>query len=164
MTKDDVRSLFVYESSGTLRKITNFRKPYPWRGIGKEGRYLATTSLGKSYYLHQLVFLYHFGYIPSSIDHINGDTRDNRIENLRECTQAQNQYNSKRKVNNRSGVKGVVFHANCPGKPWQAKIVVDGRTISLGYYADIKDAAIAYENGAIKYAKEFAKADSNIKD
>lgn len=43
------------------------------------------------------------------IDHINGDKHDNRLENLRACTVAQNIANSKMRSNNTSGVKGIMW-------------------------------------------------------
>ena len=46
------------------------------------------------------------------IDHINGDKHDNRLENLRACTVAQNIANSKMRSNNKSGVKGLRFSNN----------------------------------------------------
>lgn len=158
MTHEELLQTFVYEpETGTLRKIKNARKPYPWRGAGKDRRYLITTIDGEHIYLHRLVWFYHHGRMPTMVDHINGNTRDNRIENLRECTAAQNQYNSSKKRNNAAGHKGVVFHRNCQSRPWQAKIAKAGRVFSLGYYATKEEAADAYAAGAIKHAGEFAR-------
>ena len=134
MTQEELFALFVYEpEQGMLRRLAG-RTPYPWRGAGTGRKYLLTSVGKKHYYLHRLVWQYHHGPIPAGgqIDHINRDTRDNRIENLRICSAAQNQYNSKRKANNTSGAKGVVYHRRCRTKPWQAKIVVAGRVVSLG--------------------------------
>lgn len=159
MTQDEIRAMFEYEpATGLLRRIdAKARKPYPWRGIGKGRRYLAHTATDGVIYLHQAVWLYHHGYVPAMLDHVNGDTRDNRIENLRECTNAQNQYNVPRKSNNTHGHKGVVFHRACRSRPWQAKIVASGKVISLGYHATKEEAAAAYAVGAAKYAGEFAR-------
>lgn len=160
MTHAELLHLFVYEpDTGMLRKVRNARKPYPWRGIGKDARYLATNHAGKTYYLHSLVWFYHHGYLPVRIDHKDLDTRNNHIENLRPCSNAQNQYNSARKINNKSGAKGVVFHPKCVNKPWQAKIVSAGKVISLGYYASVEEASAAYFRGAEVVAKEFARKD-----
>lgn len=157
LTQERLLELFEYEpKTGMLRRRQPKRNAYPWMKIGSKGQYLATTIGGRTYYLHRLVWLYHKGSLPRMIDHINRDTSDNRIENLRECTNAQNQYNSRMKSNNRSGRKGVVRHWNCPGKPWQAKIVVSGKVISLGYYKSRDEAAKAYEDASAKYAKEFS--------
>ena len=158
MTQDEIRAMFEYEpATGLLRRKVGGRKPYPWHGAGKDRRYLVHCRGARSIYLHQAVWLYHHGYVPAMLDHGNGDTRDNRIENLRECTNAQNQYNVPRKSNNTHGHKGVVFHRACRSRPWQAKIVVSGKVISLGYHATKEEAAAAYAAGAAKYAGEFAR-------
>jgi hypothetical protein len=92
------------------------------------------------------------------LDHIDGGPRNNRIENLRACTNAQNQYNGPRKSNNRSGYKGVAF---CKGyrKPWRARIIVEKKVVELGRYETLEEAAAAYAEGAKRYAGEFAKVD-----
>src|SRR6478752_4511704 len=48
-----------------------------------------------AYLAHRLIFVYHYGYEPKYIDHINGIRTDNRIENLREATPTQNCMNQK---------------------------------------------------------------------
>ena len=160
MTYDDLRKRFEYESeTGLLRQVFGGRKPYPWRPIGHNGRYRAWTHAGKVYYLHRLVWLWHHGELPLMLDHINGDTLDNRIENLRPCTNAQNQYNAPRKSHNKSGYKGVAY---CPmyRKPWRARIVVDKKVKGLGYYDTPEEAAAAYDAAALLYAKEFARTNA----
>ena len=158
MNQDQVRQLFEYEPDTGMLRRKGGRKAYPWRGAGRGRRYLLTTVNGRSYYLHRLVWLYHRGDPPAMLDHVNGDTRDNRIENLRECTNAQNQYNVPRKSNNTHGHKGVVFHAKSKGKPWQARITVAGRKVSLGYHETKELAAAAYAAGAAQIAGAFARA------
>lgn len=158
MTQDKIRKLFDYEPDTGMLRSREGRKPYPWHGAGKGRRYLVHSYGRRSIYLHQAVWLYHNGELPLMLDHINGDTKDNRIENLRKCTNAQNQYNSRRKSNNVSGHKGVVFHAKCKGKPWQARITVAGRKVSLGYHETKELAAAAYAAGAVQIAGAFARA------
>lgn len=142
-----------------LRRRTPGLKPYPWRSIGRDGRYLATTIKGVTYYLHRLVYQWHHFDVPEMVDHRDGDPSNNRIENLRACTNGQNQYNSRRKCNNASGHKGVVYHPKCTGKPWHAKINHNGRRISLGYHRTVEEAAAAYAAGASLIAGEFARKD-----
>lgn len=152
---------FDYDhSTGLLRRKNTARKPYPWRKIGAGGRYLGhTTKLG-TVYLHRAVWAWHHGYFPPTIDHKDRDTGNNRIENLRACTLGQNQHNSKRKSNNRSGAKGVAF---CKGyrKPWRARLTVDKQIILLGYFGTVAEAAAAYAAGVEKYAPVFGRPDAS---
>lgn len=90
------------------------------------------------------------------IDHINGNGLDNRKENLRLATNAQNQYN-RRKTHgvSSSKFKGVSF-TRARGR-WAAQIRVQKRLIWLGYYQTEEEAALAYNAGAIKHYGAFAK-------
>jgi hypothetical protein len=107
--------------------------------------------------LHHAIFLFHHGYIPTRIDHVDGNTSNNKIENLRAATQSQNMGNSKMKSTNTSGYKGVSFRKDT--NKWNASIMVNGKHISLGSYENKEDAAKAYSIGAKQHFKEFAKLD-----
>ena len=81
---------------------------------------------------HRLIWTYHKGTTPQQIDHINGNTFDNRIENLRECTTFENQQNRKQNKLNTSGIKGVSW---CKQKEkWRARIIADGREFHIGFF------------------------------
>lgn len=89
------------------------------------------------------------------VDHINGNKLDNRKSNLRLASRAENNRNATKRYNNRSGYKGVNYHP--PSKKWQARITVNKKTKSLGLFLTAEDAALAYNNAALKFFGEFAK-------
>jgi hypothetical protein len=88
------------------------------------------------------------------VDHRDGNGLNNQRENLRLCTNTENQRNKRRYVNNTSGYKGVHWAKNV-GK-WWAYIHVDGAYKNLGYFTSKEDAARAYDEAAVKYYGEFA--------
>ena len=99
--------------------------------------------------LHQLIMN------DKMIDHINGNIFDNRKENLRKCTSAENGKNRGKSRNNKSNYKGVSWHKAL--NKWRAFIFLDYKQIHLGYFDDIIEAAKAYNEAAIKYHGEFAR-------
>lgn len=87
------------------------------------------------------------------VDHINGNTLDNRKENLRICTKRQNNLNKKLRKDNKSGVTGV-FWANREGK-WVANIWTNKKKKVLGYFSN-KDKAVKTRKEAEKeYYKQY---------
>lgn len=87
-------------------------------------------------------------------DHINRDTLDNRKQNLRVCTQEQNQWNSRKMAGCRTPYKGVSIVTN--GK-YQASISVGGRLVYLGVFITAEEAAIAYDTVAKQVRGEYAR-------
>lgn len=85
-------------------------------------------------------------------DHINGNRLDNRKENLRLVTKAQNMMNRGLQKNSTSGYKGVNKHQ---GK-WRAYILEYGKQKHLGVFKDKKEAAKAYNTMAKKLHGEYA--------
>lgn len=92
------------------------------------------------------------GYI---VDHINGNKLDNRMCNLRFATIKENNANRAAKNNSSSQYKGVSFDRS-RGK-WISSIQIDGKTKHIGRFDNECDAAIAYDNTALKEYGEFAR-------
>jgi hypothetical protein len=135
-----------------------------WRSGRRKGRgagyfnkkgYCCVKIDSKLYRAHRLIFLMHFGYLPVIVDHIDGNPRNNCLNNLRATDHQGNNYNSGMRKNNSSGYKGVTWHRS--HNKWCAKIGVGNRRIYLGYFTCKYEAAKAYNDAAIKYHGEFAK-------
>jgi hypothetical protein len=94
----------------------------------------------RQYPAHRLIFLYHNGYLPKTIDHVDRNKSNNKIENLREVTGSENALNTKKYKTNTSGYKGVSWSKNA--KKWAAQIVVNKKRIYLGLH---DTAELAYE-------------------
>lgn len=163
MTNAELKARFIYEPTGTLRQaLTGQRRTsYPWRPACREGRYLVGTFRDKegkmvTYYLHRLVWQFFHGEVPSTVDHINNNPRDNRIENLRVCTPADNRYNVGAYRNNQLGVKGVQFYPAQTKRPYVAQLTVNGK-VRRQSFATLDQAASAYKTWITAVAGEFAR-------
>lgn len=89
------------------------------------------------------------------VDHRDGDGLNNRMDNLRPATCAQNSANQARPVSNTSGYKGVSWRKR--DRRWYAYIKVNGKQCHLGSYATAQDAAHAYDAAAIAAWGEYAR-------
>ena len=89
------------------------------------------------------------------VDHINGDTLDNRRSNLRICTRGENARNQQLSCSNTSGFKGVTRS----GPKWHAQISAGPgkRRVHIGNFKTPVEAAMAYDAAARKYHGEFAR-------
>lgn len=91
------------------------------------------------------------------VDHINGNTLDNRRGNLRLANRFQNAKNRRRDRDSSSGYKGVRFHK--ASQKWDARITSDGRQIFLGVFDTPEAAHEAYCEAARMYHGEFARTE-----
>jgi hypothetical protein len=119
---------------------------YPAGSVAKSkrGEYLCVTVQRKKYAAHRVAWLLTHGSWPNAfLDHINGDHKDNRLCNLREATNAQNQQNQRRPHRDgRNPHLGVCWHKST--KKWRAYISCDGRNRDLGYFKSADEAIAAY--------------------
>lgn len=103
-------------------------------------------------FMHRII-----AHSPSDMetDHKNGNTLDNRKENLRICTSAGNNRNRGMNKNNTSGAKGVVWHKY--DNKWQAQIWYNNNIIYLGKFIDKIEAINVYNTKAKELFGEFAR-------
>lgn len=136
-----LHELFSYnpETGLLTRKI---RQQYQPAGkiAGRRGDsqgHLACNLDGVRIYVHRIAWAMHYGAWPDrQIDHINRIPDDNRISNLRQVTNAENQQNRNLQSLNKSGVTGVSKRRN----KWQARINVNGTERHLGVFENLADA------------------------
>lgn len=128
-------SIDYQPNSGEIKDISGERA---FREM-KHG-HLIISYEGKDYLAHRLAWFIYYGKWPEqTLDHINGNPKDNRIENLRDVTHNENMRNCKKRVDNSSGVTGVYLHK--PSGKWQARGYLNGKAKSLGLFDD-KELAI----------------------
>lgn len=121
--------------------------------ISKVSGYVEIRIRKILYYGHRLAWFYTHGYWPIAVDHRNLCRSHNRLTNLREATQTQNNRSTSLRRNNSTGFKGV--HVLSGGK-YCASITYNCEHIHIGVFAEPIDAAEAYDQKAIELYKSFA--------
>lgn len=131
-------------------------KDYCWR-ISTCG-YVQTVDPvdGKVKMIHRIILGMYDDeqYENSDVDHIDGNTIDNRKSNLRIVTRSQNNMNRKLQSNNTSGITGVVF--NNQNNKWHAQIGLNHKTIHLGNYSSFEEAKQKRKEAEQEYFNEYA--------
>lgn len=122
--------------------------------------YIVIKIKGKGYLAHRIIWEMHNGPIPKGmqIDHIDGNPRNDRLDNLRLATSAQNNQNRGPSPHNKSGVKGAFWHPS--RKYWWSAINVHGKLIYLGSFLTKGLAAVAYAKASLRYHGRFSRIGS----
>lgn len=160
LTAERARELLSYDpATGEFRwKVTNSNRCKAgnvagWDQDDGKGRVrICITVDGKKHKAHRLAWLITHGvWPPQLIDHINGNSADNRLCNLRLATPSQNSFNRGEQSTNTSGHKGVWRKY----RRWRADIWANGRKHGLGSYATKEEAAAAYQRAAQQLHGEY---------
>jgi len=137
---------------GSKRKLTR-------RSV--KTKYLNIDIHGRRYRASNIAWCLSYGEWPDGIvDHINCDRTDDRLENLRLASLAENARNCVVRKDSRSGYKGVSPH-KAAGK-YQASIGYEGKNLYLGLHETAEKAAEAYDSKAIELFGEFAKTNAAL--
>ncbi len=126
---------------------------HKWQAFRSFDKYYATAKLPKgskpsSIIMSRLIIR---GF--AQVDHIDGNPLNNRRNNLRGCTHKQNQKNKRLSYKNTSGYKGISWNKTL--KKWTFRIMSDGISTNLGNFMDIIDAALAYDEAAVRLHGSF---------
>lgn len=128
----------------------------------RNGKYAMIKIGPKNYNAHRLAWVIMTGEWPSCfVDHINGQPRDNRWENLRSATQSQNMANAKSIVKN-SGLPRGVGDRGKGRLRYRASLKMNGKYIMLGAYETSEEAGEAYAKAAKLYFGEFAYSNRRV--
>lgn len=117
----------------------------------------AKEGTRKMIYMHRQILNVKKGLV---VDHINGNALDNRRENLRICTHAQNLMNQKPQIGKSSKYKGVSWDKR--RNKWEAYIMLNDKKVSLGRFDIESDAARAYDKKASVAFGEFANTNKML--
>lgn len=155
MNQEVVRQIFDYRDGGLYWKQNRGSNAKAGARVGRllPTGYRAVQVSGRKYQEHRLIYLYHHGFLPVEIDHINRVKHDNRIENLRKCSHAANQVNTHDRPN-AQGYRGV--KVNQRGR-YAARITIQGKEIRLGSFDTAEQAGEAYKQAAERLFGEFAQ-------
>jgi hypothetical protein len=164
ITQERLKEMFDYREDGNfVRKKTGVVvacNPTP------KHRYLRLSVIGKPQALHRMIFLYHHGYLPKVTDHIDGNRLNNRIENLRACTQSENCLNSKHRATSTSPYKNVYLAKHSKNNPkyspdwkenWVVSITVNKKRQYVGSFEDVELADLVATEARDLYHGAFAR-------
>lgn len=134
-------------------------------GSPNKAGYWFVCLLGKQYLVHRLIWTIVNGAIPDGIevDHRDTDVANNDISNLRLATKQEQMRNRNLHKNNKSGVKGVSYHAAHAGKKWRAQLSLGRSKKVLTKYCTTKEEArAAYAAMVAEHFGEFGRSDGPL--
>ena len=153
LSQEYLKETYIYDVNNGklyLKKRLGPRKKGSIVGtIDKDG-YVVTQLNKKSYKVHRIIYFMFYGSLPESIDHINHNRSDNRIENLRPASPKQNARNRGISDNSHSGVLGVFWRKR--ERVWEARVTSNqNKRICLGTFDLFEDAVKARVDAEEKY-------------
>jgi len=157
---DYLTSILDYNPDTGIFKWKIYRNQYSQVGMTAGCLHHSGYIVIMKYGAHRLAYYMHHGVDPLDleIDHINGDRKDNRIQNLRLSTEITSAQNRKTRNDNKSGHKGVHIYKCANGDiMYKVIITVEKKQKQLGYYKNYIYACLVYRRAAKKYFGNFAR-------
>jgi ribosomal protein L21E len=159
MTQEELKEVLHYDpETGVFKwKVRSAYHVHVGDKAGSLNKKVNRTYIrikGKLYVAARLAFLYTEGYFPAFVDHKDRNRTDDRKENLRAASRAENNRNMTMPSHNTSGYKGVSF--NKRRNKFEAYVTFGNKKKYLGAYAVKEDAARVYDKAATELFGEFA--------
>jgi len=154
LQQSDIKEYLSYDSeTGLFTWIKSYRNQHIGKKVGsydKDG-YLQIKFKRKAYRAHRLAWMYVYGKFPDSqLDHIDGVRDNNAISNLREVTFSENSQNQRNSHSDSTyGMLGIDY--NKSKKRFRARIMIQGKRITLGGFSTAEQAFEAYLEAKQKY-------------
>jgi hypothetical protein len=140
-TGELTRDVSIWEARQGFKGAKS-EKPYAHKsGTGKT--YLRIGFSGKYIYAHRIIWVLMTGEQPQHIDHIDGNGLNNKWDNLRSVTQAENNRNARKHTQTKSNMTGVTFRKD--NGRWRVRICVNNRVSTIGTFKNLDDAVAARE-------------------
>lgn len=147
-----LRKFFIYNpiTGDLIYRLPNNQKNIgdTFGTLGSQG-YLIGSIGGKTYFVHRLIWLYLYGYLPDQVDHIDHNRTNNALHNLREVSNLENHKNCSVSKNSSTGVNGVSIHK--PTGKYRAYIMVNKKQIHLGLFDTLEEAKKARELADVEH-------------
>lgn len=161
ITYEFVKKMFDYDPEGFLVWTKEQKNQFAGcraGGLSKGYWVIQFVRGGERHgaFAHRLIFLWHHGYLPPSIDHANRIKTDNRIENLRPADQTQQIANRGISPRSATGYKGVEYDKR--KNKFRARIRAYGKRKNLGWFKTPEEAHAAYVKAAKEAFGDFACA------
>lgn len=157
LTKEYLHQLFKYKDGELfwIKQTGKRSKIGKKAGSFNKNGYKAICLNNKKYYNHRLIFMMFNGYLPKYIDHIDGNLKNNSINNLRQATDSQNNYNQKMPKTNTSGIKSVSWDKN--RNKWHVQVISEKKVVFQKRFDDIELAEFVAIEARNKYHGKFAR-------
>ena len=131
----------LHHFNGNTHAMNAWNTRFAGKQVGSQvcmwGRWaVQSTFCGKTYGLHAMIWALAYGYFPQQIDHIDGNALNNRLENLREVTMAENNRN-RRFCPRKSGLPMGIRRQK---KGFRVYMKIAGATTGIGTYASLEEA------------------------
>lgn len=153
-----LQELFNVDENGNVYwKINKGKRGIAGNIAGYEREdYLIVQIDNYKWFLHRILFVIYNGDIDITnfdIDHIDGNTKNNKKNNLRMAEHYRNNQNQKTPKNNTSGCKGVTWRKQ-QGK-WQVRIAIAKKMITIGHFSNYIYACLVRKRAEKKYYGEW---------